>query len=138
MKMISRSLKPKIGFDCIGGDITGIILENLSEGGTLYHYGNLSLTPVSNVLTKDLIFMNKTMKGFWLTNYLKSLSEEELKNIYMNLLKYKTSTVYFNVNIVNIFKPNEVATAIKTYRSDMGKGKIILDFSKWNSKNEIK
>jgi NADPH:quinone reductase-like Zn-dependent oxidoreductase len=129
MKKISKTLRPKLGFDCIGGDMTGIILENLSENGIIFHYGNLSLNPVSNVLTKDLIFMNKTMKGFWLTNYLKSLSEDELNNIYIDLLKYKTSTDYFNVNIVNVFKPNEVALAIKTYRIDMGKGKIILDFS---------
>lgn len=119
----------KLAFECVGGEMTGIILESLCEGGVLYHYGNMSLTPISNVQTKDMLFKNKTMKGFWLTNYLKSLTDVELKAIYTKLIDYKITTDFFNVNIVNVFKPNQVETAIKTYRNDMGKGKIIIDFT---------
>lgn len=129
MKEISNQMRPKLAFECIGGENTGIMFEFLCEEGILYHYGNLSLTPISNVLTKDMLFKNKTMKGFWLTNYLKSLNEEELKAIYTKLIEYKITTDFFNVNIVNVFKPNQVELAIKTYRNDMGKGKIILDFT---------
>ena len=79
MKEISNQMRPKLAFECIGGENTGIMFEFLCEEGILYHYGNLSLTPISNVFTKDMLFKNKTMKGFWLTNYLKSLNEEELE-----------------------------------------------------------
>ena len=39
MKKISKTLRPKLGFDCIGGDMTGIILENLSENGIIFPFG---------------------------------------------------------------------------------------------------
>ena len=130
LKIISDQLRPNLAFECVGGEMTGIILASIKENGLLYHYGNLSLKSISNVLTRDLLFKNKTMKGFWVANYLKTLPEEELNTIMQNVINYKTSTDYFDVNVAAVYKPSEVEVAIKNYRNDMGKGKIILDFTK--------
>lgn len=130
LKILADQFRPNLAFECVGGEMTGIILASIKENGFLYHYGNLSLRPISNVQTRDLVFKNKTMKGFWLTSFLQSLSQEELNTIIANLIEYKSTTDLFNVNIVGIFKPNEVELAIKNYRREMGRGKVLLDFTK--------
>ena len=129
LKILSDQLRPNLAFECVGGDMTGIVLGSIKENGLLYHYGNLSLKPISNVQTRDLLFKNKTMKGFWVPNYLKSLPKEESNKIMQDLIEFKTSTDYFDVKVANVFKPGDVEVAIKNYRNDMGKGKIILDFT---------
>ena len=129
LKIISDHLRPNLAFECVGGDMTGIILASIKENGFLYHYGNLSLRPISNVQTRDLLFKNKTMKGFWVTAYLNSLSSTQYEHIIHDLIENKTKSDIFNINIAEVYKPKDVETAIKNYRKEMGKGKILLDFS---------
>lgn len=130
LKILADQFRPNLAFECVGGDMTGIILASIKENGYLYHYGNLSLRPISNVQTRDLLFKNKTMKGFWLPGFLQSISPDQAETIKKNLIEYKSSTDIFSVNILDVFKPNEVELAIKNYRRDMGKGKILLDFTR--------
>jgi NADPH:quinone reductase-like Zn-dependent oxidoreductase len=130
LKNLSDRLRPTIAFECVGGEMTGIILASIKENGLLYHYGNLSLRPISNVQTRDLVFKNKTMKGFWLPSFLNSLSSKDYSEIFNELIDLKCNSDTFNTNIIDTFHPKDVDVAIKTYRKEMGKGKIILDFSK--------
>lgn len=108
--------------------MTGIVLASIKENGFLYHYGNLSLRPVSNVQTRDLLFKNKTIKGFWLPAFLNSLPEESFNTVIKDLIEIKSNTDLFNTKLVEVFQPKDVESAIKNYRKEMGKGKIILDF----------
>lgn len=128
LKGLADKLKPNLAFECVGGDMTGIILASIKENGYLYHYGNLSLRSVSNVQTRDLLFKNKTIKGFWLPAYLNSLPEDILSKIMKDLIEIKSNSDLFNTNIIEVFRPKDVEMAIKNYRKEMGKGKIILDF----------
>jgi len=72
-------------FDAVGGKLGMQALNCLSNGGTMYTYGLLSLQniPLNSGL---LIFKNLTVKGFWLTSWLYSLDAEERKKAISFLL----------------------------------------------------
>jgi len=48
-------MNAKICFDAVGGELTGIILDNMPNGSTVYVYGILSMKPCQ-VGAGDLIF----------------------------------------------------------------------------------
>ena len=52
------------------------------EEGSLYHYGNLSLRNISNIITNDLLFLDKKVLGFWLFKYLNKENKMSAINIF--------------------------------------------------------
>lgn len=130
LKKVSEILQPLIAFECVGGDQTSLILNNIRENGTLYHYGNLSLRSISNIQTVDLLFKNKVIRGFWIVSYLNSLNAEKREEIVNMLLDLKVNSNIFNTNIISTFKPNDFDNAINDYRHEMGNGKVLFDFSR--------
>lgn len=123
------TIKPKLAFESIGGEMTGLILRLLEEEGELYHYGNLSLKPISNVLTNDFIFLDKKIMGFWLFKYLHSNADcDAIYNNYINELKNYPEI--YETKIKAVFKPEQFEEAIKSYKNEMSKGKVLLDFNR--------
>jgi hypothetical protein len=55
--IVSKQLEVYICFDCIGGDI-------VSRMFLLYNYGNLEAKPWGGSTTQNIIFANKTLRGF--------------------------------------------------------------------------
>jgi NADPH:quinone reductase-like Zn-dependent oxidoreductase len=129
LKELCDRYRPNVAFECIGGETTGLVLNNIVENGCLYHYGNLSLRPLSAIMTNDLLFQNKTMKGFWLHRYLKEYPETV--NYFLKDLMEKTSL--YETNIQAVFKPENFEDAFKTYRQNMSLGKVLFDFNKLDS-----
>jgi NADPH:quinone reductase-like Zn-dependent oxidoreductase len=125
LKDLCDKLKPPIAFECIGGETTGLVLNNLREEGCLYHYGNLSLRTLSNILTNDFIFQDKTIKGFWLFKYLKN-NPTVVDKFIQDL---RNNTGLYETQIQAIFKPEKFEDAFKIYRQNMSLGKVIFDFT---------
>jgi NADPH2:quinone reductase len=121
--LAKEEFKPKIAFENIGGDMTGNILNAIEHEGVLYHYGNLSLRNISNVSTYDVLFADKSIKGFWLFKYL----NEKLFNEFEVSLKNEPEI--YDTNIQSVFNPEDYEEAFKTYRINMSKGKILFDFN---------
>lgn len=65
---VFAKLKPQACFDAIAGPIGTEILKALPNHAVLYNYGALSGQGYE-AGPKELIFENKTLKGFWLNNY---------------------------------------------------------------------
>ncbi len=122
----------KLAFECIGGNTTGTVLESLTDDGTLIHYGNLSLRSITNLNTNDFIFKNKSIQGFWLFQYIKKNFNYDFERFYEyfmdNYMENMDNNVY-EIEIQEIFKPENFEEASKLYRNNMGKGKVLLDFS---------
>jgi len=66
LKSKIKELGATCAFDCVGGDMTGTLLEVLPSKGTVYNYGTLA-GRISNVNGLDLIYRKKSLKG-WLLN----------------------------------------------------------------------
>lgn len=61
----------KICFDAVAGDLTNQILKCLVPGGKIYVYGVLSMRPMK-IDAGEFIFKKKEVKGWWLTEHLKT------------------------------------------------------------------
>jgi NADPH:quinone reductase-like Zn-dependent oxidoreductase len=72
LKLLAKALKATAAFEAIAGDMTGIIVNTLPPGATVYLYGALSETPCGSIDPIELVFHNKTLTGFFLGNWLKS------------------------------------------------------------------
>jgi hypothetical protein len=128
MQKACDRIKPYISFECIGGETTSHIFSLLQDHGVLYHYGNLSLRAITNIQTKDLIFCKKILRGFWLfDDLMDKISRESLFDNYVNLLKLNPSI--FESNIQASFLPQNYEEAFKCYKAEMGKGKVLFDFT---------
>lgn len=127
LRSVKETYHPLIAFECIGGDMTGTILNSIEENGTLYHYGNLSLRNCSNISTHDLIFMSKKIEGFWLFKYLKELKDQKIFDDFNNLVNGLPDILF--TKIQTTVKPEDFETAFKIYRNDMSQGKVLFDFT---------
>lgn len=124
-----RSLTGKNGvdyiFEAVGGKTGAIAMECLKTGGTMMVYGLLSLkpTPMNNGL---ILFKNLTIKGFWLTTWIDSLSKEEKIEVTKNVFGSLASD-QLKVSIDQTYPLDRVIDAIKHSETPGRKGKIILD-----------
>lgn len=111
-------------FDAVGGKLGMQALNCLSNGGTMYTYGLLSLQniPLNSGL---LIFKNLTVKGFWLTSWLYSLDGEERKKAITFLLsRFLNGQMKAPVEATYALK--EFKKAIEHFEKPGRSGKIIL------------
>lgn len=70
LKALIDSLKIKVAFDCIAGDMTGTLVGLLPDRSSTFVYGGLSGKPVSNIGPRDLIYGKKKVQGWYLTDWL--------------------------------------------------------------------
>jgi len=59
LKEKCTQLNARLGFDSIGGSITGEILAQMPKGSEIQVYGSLSGQPVGAVGISDLVFLEK-------------------------------------------------------------------------------
>ena len=67
-----KEFNVKLAFDAIGGQSTGQLLKLMPKGSTAYVYGSLSKQKTTEVDTIDLLYSDKTVKGFFLPNWLET------------------------------------------------------------------
>jgi NADPH:quinone reductase-like Zn-dependent oxidoreductase len=58
-------------FEAVAGDMTGTVLNNMPPGSTVYVYGALSEDACSNIDPIGLIFRDKSVRGFYLSDWLR-------------------------------------------------------------------
>lgn len=61
-------------YDAVAGDVTTKILRALPKNSSIEIYGAMAQQPtLSGLEIREILFGNKTIKGFWLTHELKDL-----------------------------------------------------------------
>jgi NADPH2:quinone reductase len=126
-KSTCESLHLKHFFECVGGSMTGKILNLLPNESTVYHYGNLELKDISNVKTSDLIFQKKTLTGWWLSDWFKTISLEEI--IYWKTFvvkEYESGSDLFETTVSKSFSLENYEKAFESYLANMSEGKILF------------
>lgn len=76
LNLLSDLPKPKLALNCIGGPSATTIARLLADNGTMVTYGGMSRKPIQ-LPTSLLIFKNISVKGFWLTDWVKRHSVAE-------------------------------------------------------------
>lgn len=95
--------EPALGFNCVGGNASTLVLKFLRNGGTMVTYGGMSKKPVT-VSTSSFIFKDLSLRGFWLQKWMNTDSTNECRNMIDQLLglmrdgklKYEMELVPFN------------------------------------------
>ena len=120
--LISK-LNIKLFFDALGGgEVQKKIIQLLPSGGQIYIYGILE--GKSTEISLFELGKGLTLRGYFCSTWLFSLSEEERKEVlsdYSSKLKKELSS-----STSKEFKTSQIAEAIAYYKENMTKGKVLL------------
>ena len=123
LREVCHRLNVMQAFDAVAGELTGILLRALPEGGRLTVYGALSGEGCL-VDPRSLIFEGKSVEGFWLSEWLRSqsfvsklIATARVQGLLAGDLK---------TEIRGRFSLEQAAQGINQYVTQMTGGKILL------------
>eukprot|EP00123_Amoebidium_parasiticum_P022157 comp8123_c0_seq1/m.3602 comp8123_c0_seq1/g.3602 ORF comp8123_c0_seq1/g.3602 comp8123_c0_seq1/m.3602 type:complete len:366 (-) comp8123_c0_seq1:126-1223(-) len=124
LKEVLKANNTRIGFDAVGGELTAQVLGAMPRGSTMHVYGALSGSPTANAGVGDLIFQGKSLKGFWLTEYIKSKNLIGMimwtRKVVSMLQSELSTTVSKTVTL------DDLADGILFYIKNMSAGKVLI------------
>jgi len=124
---LSDELQPKAFFDCVAGALTGKILNLLPYGSTAYVYGALSKGAVGEIGVAQYIFQGKTITGFWLSAWLKSLTEEDkIKSSGFVVSDLSAGGEIFGTHVAKEYALDDWQQAVKESLTNASEGKVII------------
>ena len=85
LAQLTKKLEIRLATDAISGRDAGLTLALMPAGSVLLNYGALSGKSVSGVGVSDLVFYEKSVRGFWLPNWMKTLNPLETQE-YMKII----------------------------------------------------
>lgn len=65
-------------FDCVGGQFAGKTFNQLGPESQMVCYGRQSGEDLGSIDLGDLYYRNKTIRGFWLNNWIKDSNKEDI------------------------------------------------------------
>jgi NADPH:quinone reductase-like Zn-dependent oxidoreductase len=114
-----------LGFDAVGGEMSGMMLNAMSEGSELIIYGGLSGKPACGINTLDIIFKGKSIRGFNLGEWKEEVGPDKFQEVADELQKLIMKGVLLT-RIQGTFHLDEVQTAMEQYIRNMSSGKIMF------------
>lgn len=123
LQKLSHQLKATLILDAVTGEATGQLLRAAPDGSTLVAYARLSGDPI-NADPADLIRHEKAITGFQLGNWLKTRSIPARIRFVNRVKKQLVSSLQTQVH--RRCSLEEVNEAIRLYREEMSRGKILL------------
>mmetsp|Transcript_64774 Transcript_64774/g.74434 ORF Transcript_64774/g.74434 Transcript_64774/m.74434 type:complete len:343 (-) Transcript_64774:61-1089(-) len=122
---LSKELKPRLALDAVGSTVLRHMVELMPEDSEIWIYGNLSNQPIRNVKGSYLLFENKTLKGFWLSTFMRLRENQELVEQSRQFVSQYVEDV-FSTEIQAKYEYEKFQEALGRYKSNMSKGKILL------------
>ena len=121
---LQKTVNPTIGFDAVGGDVSGAVFETLGQNGIMHVIDYLSEEKCNMISPLGLIFMNKKIKSLILPGWLDSKSTWKKASIMTEVLELLNGPLATQILCE---KPMEqIKEALNEHKESMGKGKIIL------------
>ena len=122
----TNSLNATLCFDCVGGNLTGTILNNMPNNSTSIIYGSLESDYLSNVNGILLRGKNQGIRGFSLFNWWLGLTEQEREKL-RKFIADNINTL-FKTTVAKFESIDNVKNCIREYQNNMSEGKHILKF----------
>jgi NADPH:quinone reductase-like Zn-dependent oxidoreductase len=117
-------------FSYLSGKSVGSFINALPMDSTVYQFGLPGDSSVEDLQSSELIFNDKKLKGWWVVNWMKSLTTEE--NLYwMNYLQseLKSNSGVFDVTEVKTFKLNQISQALQFFQDNESWCNVILEIN---------
>lgn len=120
---LSRYLNATLALDAVAGELPQRLLNAMPDGSKVTVYGGLSEKPVA-VDPRQLIFNLQQVEGFWLSDYLNSLSLPGL--LYRAWRVQKALASDLQISVRERYSLDKAVEGIKTYQESMTDGKILI------------
>ncbi|MDB6076371.1 MAG: hypothetical protein JWO82_118, partial [Akkermansiaceae bacterium] len=76
--------RPRLAFNCVGGESSLRLLKRLGHGGIHITYGAMARRPVT-VTARSLIFDDIQVRGLWITRWVETAPAAEVQAVYQKL-----------------------------------------------------
>ncbi|OMJ90933.1 hypothetical protein SteCoe_6599 [Stentor coeruleus] len=126
LKNICLKLKPKCCFDGLGGEITQNVFSLLENQGCVYVYSSVCENEFWNVNGNDITMQRKKVKGLWMLDWYKDLTERKKQKYFKKIQKRQHIFRTDNFTVIPVI---DVLPELNDYVSEYPPGKIIMDFS---------
>jgi len=124
-KLLCDRLHATAAFEAIAGDMTGTIVNAMPRGSTVYVYGGLSEQACGNIDPIGLIFLNKTVTGFYLGTWLRQRGPLRVlraaSRVQRMLMDGRIETV-----IQRTVSLDQVVASLTDYVNNMTAGKVLI------------
>jgi len=99
----------------------------MPNDSTMFHFGNLELKRIGEIDPNDLIFQRKSIRGWWLHEWMLSLPKEEL-NYWINYVKSDISSnnSILQTDFSKEYKLEDLPKAFEIYLTNPSEGKVII------------
>ncbi len=124
-KATCQRLGATAGFDAVGGEMTGTLMNAMPPGSTVYVYGALSEEACGNLDLVELIFHRKTVTGFFLGEWLKSRRAVGILRA-ANRVQRMMINGRIATQVQRRARLEEVPEALKQYLDHMTDGKVLI------------
>ena len=112
--------------DAVGGRVGAEAIACLAPGGTALVYGLLSMRPTM-ISNGDMLFRRLTLKGFWLTNWLKATDPERIRALLDEAIA-GFQRGEFSQRVDSQYALADVCDALARAAASGRDGKVILTF----------
>lgn len=119
-----RSLRCRMAFDAVGGDLTGRLAEAMGRGSEILIYGALDMKPV-RIHPGTMIFKGHTVRGFWLSQWLTARSFPEQLLMARQVTKALAGG-FAETRVASVRDLGDGAAALRDYADAMSAGKVLL------------
>lgn len=114
-----------VAYDAVGGSLSGMMFNALSDDSELVVYGGLSNKAISGIDVMDVIFRNKIISGFNLVDWKTEIENSEFEKISEKLQDKFISGEYIT-KISGETSLDNVVNGLRDYISNMSSGKLLL------------
>jgi NADPH:quinone reductase-like Zn-dependent oxidoreductase len=118
-------LNALIAFDAVGGETTGVLINNMPADSDIILYGGLSGIDISGIDSLEIIFGNKKLYGFDLNKWIAVKKKDEFQEV-ANEIQNMIIAGDLTTEIQSSFSLDDVVSAIRTYIKSMSAGKVLL------------
>ncbi len=125
LQAMAKDFGASICLDAVGGELSGNILSIMPPHSSMVIYGGLSVMPVGNIDTLEIIFHGKELRGFNLNHWLDGLKKEDKQKVFETVKSLIHNGTFHNI-IRDKFPLKDIFRAVRTYIGDMSGGKILL------------
>ena len=125
LKALCERLKATAAFEAVAGEMTGIVLNAMPAGSTVYVYGALSQEACGNIDPIELVFHDKTLTGFFLGNWLDRRGSigilRAASRVQRMIIDERIGTT-----VQRRLKLDEVIEGLLLYVGNMTEGKVLI------------
>jgi NADPH2:quinone reductase len=127
LQKISHELNTTVCFDAVGGKLAGQVLSQMPKKSIIYNYGNLEGFNLSEISSKDLIFLGKTLAGWLLSSWVASIPPEDAKKWFEFVAQtIESGSDIFDTKVRKSYTLDQWADAFSDYKNDMSEGKVLF------------